>query len=455
MIALAGCGETAHADADADASTPASYDADAFARAFAEAGFEVREGRFAFADLATCCASGNCWGNNPSSPYGEYLLPPGPGQSAANPGAASDGTSAAWRLREDEVVVFVGALAPGAAYQSFRSYVFDRADGTKRRALFASLGDSENSLTIAQGGAPPAARRAVVVTTAHAGALARVEAALAAAGVSEAEVRVDAIPSARVRLGLEPDADTFVELVRVAAFDDAAARDAYLAAPDARVLRLTPVTKLAPEPLAEPALRARGTGTDESALAASLDALEAAIRAREATRHPTSAIVPVPVGTLARYGFDCLASGASCLGDNRDALYLTSAPIALGASVDDVTVVFGVNHATTGKATYSNFAVYDLSKALGVAAIESREMAGSARDYLADDPNVDRLYAFRVARSCATGDAHCVEIAAGCPGVPLTASAILAFRAYLEPTTATAPLASELLADRVLHLVAP
>src|SRR6266511_1990277 len=91
-------------------------------------------------------------------PYGVYCLPPAPGEHvepAAKPPCPADGPLHwAWRLREDEGLVFVGQAPPLARYFGFRNYVFSRKGWLGRRELFASLGDSLNLKVISTAGTP-------------------------------------------------------------------------------------------------------------------------------------------------------------------------------------------------------------------------------------------------------------------------------------------------------------
>jgi hypothetical protein len=80
-------------------------------------------------------------------------------------------------------------------------------------------------------------------------------------------------------------------------------------------------------------------------------------------------------------------------------------------------------------------------------------MPGSAARYL-DHPQVDDLYAYRVARSCPEGE-PCIEVPLACPGFGSLTEGSLAFRAYTEPATAAGPLSSELLVDRAILFTRP
>ncbi len=115
-------------------------------------------------------------------------------------------------------------------------------------------------------------------------------------------------------------------------------------------------------------------------------------------------------------------------------------------------MVYGVNHALSGKTTYSSASVYAAEHLAGVAAVTSQQYGGSADSYLPGNPDAPKLYAWKIARSCGS-DPHCLTIPdAGCPtGVGAGKLGAIAFRTYLEPTTFTAPDPSTLVHDRVLR----
>ena len=83
----------------------------------------------------------------------------------------------------------------------------------------------------------------------------------------------------------------------------------------------------------------------------------------------------------------------------------------------------------------------------------SPQYAGSARDYLPEDyPDVNKLYAWKVAWDC-EGDEHCLTVRnPGCERLNLTDDSPFKvwFRLYVEPATKTAPEVREILFDRVL-----
>ncbi|MBK7401162.1 MAG: hypothetical protein IPJ34_34140 [Myxococcales bacterium] len=441
-------GDTAVTDAptDAPAKDPRA--------ALEAAGFVVGNGSFELLDLSGCCAKGSsCFGNNPTSPYASYRLPRAPGQTIANPGERSDGTSTRWFLRPDEAVVWLGTLPPKAKYFGFTNYLFGRVDTAGKRApVFASLDETLNEAVIGhEGTGAPYGQVAAVIHTADTGTAAKVRAALVAAGVSNAAINVAPIDAVSSHPGLVADADDYSVLFRVALFEDKAAGTAWLDKPPAKLFRVTPGTLGTVTPYGLPTARAKDLAAVEgAALASATEDLEKAVVAKYAATHtPTS--FPVDEGQPDPYA--CIAGKATCAGDNRDALYpKTNIPFRWLESEDDFLVVMGVDHTVTGKATYTSASVYAVDNLVGIASVTSAEWAGSAKDYLPTHAEVGKLFAWKIARKCG-GEAHCLEIPAGdCPtGMTAGQFAAIAFRVYVEPKTATAPAPSTLVRERVVR----
>jgi len=442
-------------DGSLDSGDAVSTDTGKDPRAALEAaGFVVGSGSFELLDLAGCCAKGaSCFGNNPTSPYATYRLPRAPGQTIANPGERSDGTSTRWFLRPDEAVVWIGTLPPTAKYFGFTNYLFGRVDSAGKRApVFASLDETLNEAVIHhEGTGAPFGKVAAVVHTADSGTAARVRAALVAAGVSDTAINVAPIDAVSSHPGLVADADDYSVLFRVALFEDKAAGTAWLDKPPAKLLRVTPATLGVVTPYGLPAARPKDLAAVEGpALAAATEELEKAVVAKYAATHtPTS--FPVDEGQPDPYA--CIAGKATCAGDNRDALYpKTNIPFRWLETEDDFLVVMGVDHTQTGKATYTSASVYAVDNLVGIASVTNVEWVGSAKDYLPTHAEVGKLFAWKIARKCG-GEAHCLEIPAGdCPtGMTAGQFAAIAFRVYVEPKTSTAPAPSTLVRERVVR----
>ena len=420
--------------------------------ALAEAGFVVADGSFEELDLSDCCAAGRtCSGNNPSSPYLATFLPRAPGQTVANFQERGDGLAAAVRMRSDEAFVMFGRTPPEAAYFGWTPYLFDREYGAMRRVPFASIDETLNDDTIRVDAAPgesPFDREFAWIAAADATTEATARAALIAAGIPERAISTIPIDPAIVRFGIEGPADTVGVLFRVALFTDDVAGEAYVDAPPVTVFRITPSTMGTPDPIASPTPRPEDLTDSETALEPAVDRLEAAILAA----HPTYMIArDLMVTDGAVDPAACIADGSPCFGDNRDTIYPAAGPFVLGPT--DMLYVLGVNHAATEKATYSSVSVYAIDHLVGVAAVTSREWTGSAETFLPGDPDAPSLFAWRIARDCGS-ETQCLQIENGmCPdGVAPAGLMALAFRAYVEPGTATAADPSTLVRERALLL---
>lgn len=449
----------------ADVTDAAARDASAMdappspAAAWEAAGFTVTAGSYSAVDLSACCAEGaSCYANNPASPYLAVRLPPGAGQRAANPAVFPDaqGRSAAFRLRRDEVVVLLGPTPPAAAYVGYTPYVYDRAGSGPggRAVVFASVSDTLNHLGLARGGAA-FGRRVALVLTADADAESRAVSALRAMGLGDESifrlpwVVTGGAPARPLVYGLAAEADTFSLLTRVALPTDPAALAAWQAAPGVAVLRLTPREALAGAAPAPFPVRTPVAAPEPTALAQAVDDLEAAIRAAERSALPPS---EVRIADAAPDPIACLSEPRNCNGDNRDTPYPTSLPF-LFPDDNDALVVFGVNHAATGRSTYSSFGVYTVDHLLGVRSVANPTYAGSAAVYLPSHPERDRLYAWKIARSCGA-DPNCTEVpAAACPqGIADGAASFLMLRHYVDPATGTRPVWTGLVPDRALRI---
>ena len=423
----------------------------AFRAELEDNGFVVQEGSLGMVDVISLCCSGmlpSCYGNNATFPYLMYTIPPGEGQTV--------GKTNPWtfQLRPDEAIVLIGRTPPPVSYFSYRSYLMTRyfpAEQARRR-IFASLGDTLNNLTIKTRGiqmGDPFDQNTIIVTTADSGIDKRIRKAARKAGLQEDIINTDIIPSSAVKLGFESDADEFVFLHRIALpkYGYEGEVSAYLQNPGGVVFRVTPATPAAVDSYPMPRLRVRGTGVTEIDLMDDLADLRQAILAKYSGLTATDLVASVWLTE----GFDAIQRGIEVLGENRDTTYLKADPLfTLSEDPNDFLIVYGVNHEATGKATYSNFNVYGADLLIGVAAEHSRDLWGSAQDYIPGDPNVSYLYAWKVARHC-NGEAHCIEVPIGdCPGLALDEQMFVAFRAYLEKVTRVGPAYSDIVYDRAI-----
>jgi hypothetical protein len=439
-------------------------DADLFVTALEQDGFAVQEGKlqmFPIIDLYNMGLAPSCFGNNPSTPYAVFFVPPPPGQAAVSDdprdAATLDGkTLVNYRLGPDEAIVMVGRTPPACSYFSYRSYVYSQFFPTTgaRRIVFASLGDPLNQMTIKTSGTPdgqegsPFNQTTVIVVTADQGIDQRVRAAAQAAGYPISVINTDVIPSSLVNMGLEENADKFLILLRLAFFQDRQAGQAFMSSIPVKLFRLTPANATTLDPYEVPALRVRGTGdTSEFDLLGALEELRQAILAKHGAANATELATSVWLYE----GFDAIQRGINVIGENRDTSYLRSEDFTLAADPDEFLIVYGVNHAATGKATYSNFGVFGAAGLNGVGAVSNFDFTGTAEEYIPGNPVAKDLYVWKVSRSC-DGGANCLTIPWGVKayGVDLDKPGFVAFRAYLEPQTKVGPSWSEIVYDRVI-----
>jgi hypothetical protein len=431
---------------------PPSTDRADMVVALAEAaGWTVSEGAYVTSLDPDCCLPvANCQGMNPGTPYGVWSLPPAPGAEVADVdvywpfGPAPAGTSRDFRLRPDEVVLWLGTAPPRSKYFGQRSYLSTRQqyDGT-RRIVAGSLGPALNHLTAeALIGVAMWDTELAIVTSSDAGAERRVHGWLEQSGLPKRHVLADHIPADLVTLGLHEEADTLFIFDRIAVADNPTALATWRADPPVRLLRLTPPRALPAEPHALQPLPVRGSGTDESAWADAMDALEVAIVDRWPGR-PTLTLESDPYFLEA---IACIDDPGVCAGDIYDRYAAIIQPVELG--LFEHIVMFGVNHERTGKASYSSASLHTIERQIGVVDFDSSQMVGSARLLLPDHALVDDLYTVVVARDCEDFELPCLVMPETCPGAALSEGFKLTYRAYLDPLSGAAPLPEELVLDR-------
>jgi hypothetical protein len=296
----------------------------------------------------------------------------------------------------------------------------------------------------------------------------RVRAALRTAGYADAAINTETLPPSLVRFGYQTG-DQFLFTMRLAiAAGGAQAFDEFEQAVEAgnvmQVFRVRPKTEFLRDPLPAPVLRTRGTGRTEMDLYPAMEKLRHAILdyygVMNAEELDTFLPDSIPEGYPAIQR-DIAYMGAGrdgSAGYGRDANYSASPWFDLPAN--GFAIVYGVDHAATGKATYSSVNVYLHSAlAAGIASADSADFAanpGTARFYTPSEPGIDKFYVWKVARNC-NGELACLEARLPARWAPVCAGKIapdapvrIAFRQYLEPATKVGPADPELLYERVI-----
>lgn len=464
---------------------------DAFISKFltiADEEFVTHEGQFVKGNplqAYDCGAIPDCNGNNAGHYYMVYQLPALKEQGAVNTisGAVdgelkSYGLWTSYRLRQDEVIVFIGQTPPKVDYYSYRSFIYNRfyMEKCKRSILFASLGDTINNARINLSSHDPGSP-VIILTGANEATCRQVADELRKAmrisnsfhdpATLEKCINFDRIPLDLVRMGLRTQDDEFFYLNRVGNFAHPKEGELYLKNENGqfgRVFRLTPKREQEPKAfVGAENLIPRGSGINlEFRYSKAL--LE--LRNQILKRHTGKIAHELDTRVWLFDSYDAIQRGIDLLGESRDTTYLETDPFVLGNCADDqdFAIVYGLNHARCGTSTYSNFGVYDCSTEAGVVGKCSSEedFSGLAADYLhgTEFAHLAHLfYVWKVGRFEAKKPGYLQVpfvvlnngvFAARAEKIPLEQEMKLGFRAYLDPRTGIGPAWWEMLYDRVI-----
>lgn len=407
----------------------------------------------------------------------------------------SEAASGVFRLRPSEAIVYVGPTPPQCDYFSFCIFLWQRQkDRIIRKGdwIFAAVNDPlNNALIRTEGKGNPFHKQTIVIFTADQGVYERVAALARAAGYPESMINPYVIPSGLLNLGVLPDSresDSLLILMRTANFTSEAQENQYLSNDNyANVWRVTPRVAPPLEPFPTPEPRNR-KGISETSLFPDLqnglERLKAAILAQtpniryesyESIRWwPDSREVLEEDDPEAANYHKFVAGEASDTPYRRSAWNGEAANFTLGEN--DMVVVYGVNHAATGLATYSNFGVYgdwvtsscdehlfeyifgcDDHIWNGVADMTDHEFQGSAERYIPGDPMAPYLYAVKVLRQPPQDkhERYFVVVPESTPeapgyGIALDAPITIGYRAYLNPATAAGTDYEDIISDRAI-----
>lgn len=364
-----------------------------------------------------------------------------------------------WQMNPDEAIVLITKTPPECAYFSYCGFIFYKyyEKEKQRKWIFTSYNDPLNNLTIKTSGTPDGAKGnpfnqdTIIIITADKGIDQLVRSAAIAAGYPENIINTYVVPSSMVKLGTGPEYDTVVFGHRLALFADEKAGQEYVDSVSV-ALRVTPKSQVQFDPFPAPELRVRGTGKTEVDLQPALDELRQALLAKYSNLSASE----LETNVWLTESYEAVQTETYVAGESRDTIYMRSDTFTLGDDPDEFAMVYGVNHAASGKATYSNCSFYGDAGWNGVAGIYSTNYAGSAEEYLPGNPLAQYLYVCKFARSCGS-EKTCVAVPTGpkAHGVGLDESAFIGFRAYMEPATKVGPAYPELLFDRVIKFDKP
>jgi hypothetical protein len=443
---------------------------DAFRSSLENSDFTLKLAPFIHVDLVELYEVGklaNAAGNNAGAPYrGVFAALPanieikdlkqlsGVQEKIQNYLYNSPGLMQGWQLNPDEALVVVTKTPPECTYFSYCGFIFYKyyEKEKQRKWVWTSYNDPLNNLTIKTSGTPNGAKGnpfnqdTIIIVTADKGTDQRVRSAAVSAGYSEDIINTYVIPSSMVKLGTGPEFDTIVFGQRMALFADEKAGQEYVNAVTAAI-KVTPKTQAKLDPFPAPELRVRGTGKTEIDLQPALEELRKAILAK----HNSLSVKELETYVWLSESYDAVQTETYVAGESRDTVYLRCDTFTLGDDPDEFAIVYGVNHAATGKATYANCNFYGEAGWNGVTGVYSTEYTGSAEEYLPGNPLAKYLYVCKFARSC-NSEKTCVVVPTGpkAHGVELDEPAFIGFRAYMEPATRVGPSYTELLYDRVI-----
>ena len=457
------------------APTASVGDVKAFNTALEKSGCTLKLAPFVHVDLIQLYQAGrlaNSGGNNADAPY-RAVFGAIPDDIAINnvdqiAGAqakvdnwlySTKGLIQGWQINPNEALVIVTKTPPECVYFSYCGFIFYKyyEKEKQQKWVWTSFNDPINISTIKSSGTPngakgdPFDKDTIIIMTSDKNTDRLVRNAAVSAGYSEDIINTYVIPGSMVKLGIGPEYDTIVVGQRMALFKDEKAGQEYVNAVTAAI-RVIPNTSDKLDPFPMPELRVRGTGVTEWDLQPALEDLRTAILAK----YSNLAAEELGTSVWLAESYDAVQTETYVAGESRDTIYLRSDSLTLGDGQDELIIVYGVNHASAGKATYANCNFYGEKGWNGVAGIYSTEYVGSAEQYLPDNPLAKYLYVCKFVRNCGS-EKNCVTVPTGpgAFGVGLDEPAFIGFRAYLEPSTKVGPINTELVYDRVIKFSAP
>jgi hypothetical protein len=445
-------------------------DVDAFRSILEKHDFSSKFAPFIHVDLIQLYEVGklaNAAGNNADAPYrGMFGAIPdsipltsasqliGAQEKLDNWLYTSPGKMQGWQLNPDEAVVIIAKTPPECVYFSYCGFIFNKYYEREKgwKWVWTSFNDPLNNMTIKTAGTPngvsgnPFDQDSIIIITADKGTDQRIRDALVEAGYPQSIINTYVIPSSMVKLGTGPEYDTVVFGQRMTLFTDNQTGEKYVNA-ITPALRVVPKIHAKLDPFPAPVLRVRGTGKTEIDYKPALDELRKAIL----DKYSNLAANELMTSVWLPESYDAVQRELYVAGESRDTVYLHSETFKLGNDPNEFVIVYGVNHAASGKATYSNCTFYGDEAWNGVTSIYSTEFEGTAEQYLPNNPLAKYLYVCKFARDCVSEKA-CKSVPTGpkAHGIKLDEAAFIGVRAYMEPVTRVGPAETELLYDKTI-----
>ena len=129
---------------------------------------------------------------------------------------------------------------------------------------------------------------------------------------------------------------------------------------------------------------------------------------------------------------------------------------SMDSSLNDVFIVYGINHQQTGHAQYASITAYRFSHLSGIVSVSSEVgYQDSANKFLpggSQHRSSNYLFAHSFARDCQKKE-HCFEVPfEGDEKLPLNEFVFWIERMYVNPTSKTGPASNETIMARVIHV---
>lgn len=422
-----------------------------FAEELEKRGYTVQQGDINQARPVQVCNDGytpDCNANNADYPYLMTLLPPYP-ETETTPDLP-------WmvRMTSREAIVIIGQTPPECIYFSYINYLMNRfyEDETPPvKKLFASLGDSVSNFKLSKRGDGKKVfeKPVMIIAAADKTIIDDITKAAKKAKVSKKDIHTLVLPYELLKFGLEETTDVMGFLHRTSLYANEKEKDAYLRRPTVEILRITPRTSTVPaEYLPMEPFYPRGSGIQEFALNKSLEQLKTAIIAQFGDDYNYEEL---PTRVWLPEGMSAIQGRLNVLGEDRDTIYLrTEDKFLLGD--DDIVVVYGVDHTTTGQSVYSNVSCYGALHYNGFGGINNQVYANTANRYLPGNDKASHFYVWKFARFKYDETTYVVpeDVDDNLTGVNKTEPVFMGFRAYINETTQVGPANWEILYDRVL-----
>lgn len=468
----------------------------------------IQQGKFRFWQKSDCLNilhqqspfpfNEGCYFENPDAPYGLIMLPPHKNETFDEYYGypVSDGNlSATWHLQPHEAIVLIGRTPPNCTYFGFTNYLYSRwnpkdwtpetpynlwncPSGGQRCEIFASLDDSINmnrgmnlepeqfNTTFAVVFSPSIEAMDAAITT------------IQKSGVKPTSISNFSFPGAKLNLGIDTYADTFITLMRNAFFQETA--DDYINSVPLFVYRLELFQKNVTLFERRPLVKRATNKTDASIANISMHEMRTVLKslvANVTSYYSTSKSMIQQTNTKSKIpdnGFECIERGTICLADCRDTYYPFSLEMYRRAMLcqhneskcyklmnatltdtdNDTIIVVGVNHAMTNMSSYSSISIYDAKYLWGVYAVGNEQLAYTAKPYMHQSSLMKYFYVYTFRRDCGTTP-NCYSIPSN-PSldafIPLENPIAITERSYDNPITHVGPNPSDIIMPVVIHI---